>query len=144
MDDILRINLFTNKLEEISFGIGRNIYRISNIGNINSKKIIYGFQNEIYLLIGCINISDFNLFDENNENKLISYLEYFKDILNINWTENLMANLEVVIYFSHFDIFIEKLKEIDLKICFPDYDGKKIYFYILFLFLIYFFIDHHN
>eukprot|EP01121_Diplochlamys_sp_Union-15-3_P001963 TRINITY_DN1168_c0_g1_i1.p1 TRINITY_DN1168_c0_g1~~TRINITY_DN1168_c0_g1_i1.p1 ORF type:complete len:112 (+),score=9.26 TRINITY_DN1168_c0_g1_i1:93-428(+) len=50
-------------------------------------------------------------------------LKLFDEICNSKW----FMKVSIILFFNKSDIFKEKIKKVDLKVCFSDYDGGLSY-----------------
>lgn len=63
---------------------------------------------------------DQKCYEDNETNRTKESLLLFDEIINSRW----FAQTNVIVFFNKDDLFKEKIKKVDLKVSFPDYDGK--------------------
>jgi hypothetical protein len=59
------------------------------------------------------------LAEDPTQNRMHESLLLFKNICNLNWFQN----TPIIIFLNKRDIFVEKIRHVDLKVCFPEYEG---------------------
>jgi len=59
------------------------------------------------------------LAEDSTQNRMHESLLLFKSICSSVWFQN----TPIIIFLNKRDIFVEKIATVDLKVCFPDYDG---------------------
>ena len=59
------------------------------------------------------------LEEDSTVNRMHESLKLFGEIINNEW----FWNTKIILFLNKEDLFIEKIKKIDLSICFPNYDG---------------------
>eukprot|EP00026_Physarum_polycephalum_P009628 Phypoly_transcript_09756.p1 GENE.Phypoly_transcript_09756~~Phypoly_transcript_09756.p1 ORF type:complete len:124 (+),score=12.80 Phypoly_transcript_09756:965-1336(+) len=59
------------------------------------------------------------LAEDPTQNRMHESLLLFKNICNLNWFQK----TPIIIFLNKRDIFLEKIRHVDLKVCFPEYDG---------------------
>lgn len=71
--------------------------------------------------IFCVSLSeyDMHLAEDPTQNRMHESLLLFKNICNSHWFQN----TPIIIFLNKRDIFQEKIQHVDLKVCFPEYDG---------------------
>jgi hypothetical protein len=85
------------------------------------KKWIHCFQ-EVTAVIFCSSLSEYDqkLHEDDSVNRVHESLKLFDEICNSRW----FSNTSIVLFLNKCDLFKEKIKRVDLKVCFADYDGK--------------------
>jgi len=120
--DILRSRTRTTGISEITFTIYDHKFRMVDVGGQRSerKKWIHCFQS-VTAVIFCAAISeyDIHLFEDDSVNRMHEALNLFEEVCNSEW----FTNSAIVLFLNKSDLFQEKIKRIDLKVCFPDYTG---------------------
>ncbi|KAN0043465.1 hypothetical protein ACTA71_011124 [Dictyostelium dimigraforme] len=125
IEDVMNIKLSRNGIIETNFSFsGVNIKMIDiGIQNSTSKKWINCFG-DICAIIYIIDISVYDLIDNNEDsssiNKLDKSLNDFKDIIN----SKLLSYCGMVVYFNKKDIFREKLNTVPFETYDKEYTGK--------------------
>jgi GTPase SAR1 family protein len=121
-DDILRSRARTTGITEITFNAGGVNFRMVDVGGQRSerKKWIHCFQ-EVTGLIFCVSMSEYDLklYEDETVNRMHESIMLFDEICNCQW----FNDTAVLLFLNKSDLFAEKIKTIDLKVCFPDYTG---------------------
>jgi len=124
--DILRARSRTTGAKEIQFLVDGYTFRIVDVGGQRSERRKWAscFE-DVTAVIFCVSLSEYDmtLAEDHSQNRMHESLLLFKNICNSTW----FANTPIIIFLNKRDIFVEKIKTIDLKVCFPDYDGGKDY-----------------
>jgi hypothetical protein len=102
------------------------------------KKWLHCFQ-DVTAVIFCIATSEYDLklYEDDKINRMHESLELvsilykrlsdfqFKTTVNNEWFSGVKGpSPSFILFFNKSDLFKEKIKKIDLKVCFPDYNGK--------------------
>ncbi|KAJ6231293.1 g protein alpha i subunit [Anaeramoeba flamelloides] len=120
--DILFCRIPTTGVNQMSFDQNNTLWKIIDVGGQRSerRKWIHQFEN-VDLLIYIVALSEYDqkLFENLDINRLRESLELFGKISNNNYFEN----KNCVLFFNKIDLFEDKIKTVDLKQCFPDYNG---------------------
>jgi len=120
--DLLRSRTKTTGIIETEFDINGVHFRMVDVGGQRSerKKWMYCFQ-DVTAVIFCVAMSeyDLNLYEDDRTNRMHESLKLFKEISNTKW----FANTSIILFLNKKDIFMEKIKTINLTCAFPDYKG---------------------
>jgi len=120
--DILRARSRTTGAKEIQFALDGYTFRIVDVGGQRSERRKWAscFE-DVTAVIFCVSLSeyDMNLAEDHSQNRMHESLLLFKNICNSMWFQN----TPIIIFLNKRDIFLEKIRNVDLKVCFPDYDG---------------------
>jgi hypothetical protein len=75
-------------------------------------------------VIFCVALSEYDLklYEDENVNRMHESLQIFEEVCNNRWFEN----VSMILFLNKKDLFEEKIKRIDLKVCFKEYDGKDV------------------
>lgn len=85
------------------------------------KKWLHCFEGVTAVLFcAAINEYDMVMREDNKTNRMIDTLQVFDDIVNNKW----FAKTAVILFLNKRDLFEEKIKSVDLNVCFPDYRGE--------------------
>jgi GTPase SAR1 family protein len=126
VDDVLRSRAKTTGIIEIEFDVSGTHFRMVDVGGQRSerKKWMHCFQ-EVTTVIFCVALSEYDLKlqEDDTTNRMHESLKLFKEICNSKW----FIDTSMILFLNKKDIFAEKISQIDLKICFPDYTGGKNY-----------------
>jgi hypothetical protein len=66
---------------------------------------------------------DMKLYEDENVNRIQEARKLFDDIVNSKWFQS----TNIVLFLNKSDLFEEKIKVVDLKVCFSDYKGGNNY-----------------
>jgi GTPase SAR1 family protein len=120
--DILRSRARTTGITEITFGVQDVQFRMVDVGGQRSerKKWIHCFQ-EVTGLIFCVAMSEYDLklYEDETVNRMHESIMLFDEICNCQW----FNDTAVILFLNKSDLFKEKIKSVDLNVCFPDYTG---------------------
>eukprot|EP00010_Vexillifera_abyssalis_P003150 CAMPEP_0201560720 /NCGR_PEP_ID=MMETSP0173_2-20130828/78416_1 /ASSEMBLY_ACC=CAM_ASM_000268 /TAXON_ID=218659 /ORGANISM="Vexillifera sp., Strain DIVA3 564/2" /LENGTH=354 /DNA_ID=CAMNT_0047975179 /DNA_START=56 /DNA_END=1120 /DNA_ORIENTATION=+ len=120
--DILRSRARTTGITEITFACEGTNFRMVDVGGQRSerKKWIHCFQ-DVTGLIFCVALSEYDLklYEDETVNRMHESIMLFDEICNCQW----FNSTSVILFLNKSDLFREKIKTIDLKVCFPDYNG---------------------
>jgi len=120
--DVLRARARTTGISEMTFMIYEHKFRMVDVGGQRSerKKWIHCFQS-VTAVIFCAAMSeyDFCLFEDDSVNRMHEALNLFEEVCNCQW----FADSAIILFLNKSDLFQEKMKRTDLKVCFPDYTG---------------------
>jgi hypothetical protein len=73
----------------------------------------------------CVALSEYDLKLQEDEstNRMHESLKLFREICNSKW----FVDTNMILFLNKRDLFAEKIKKVDLKVCFPEYQGGKDY-----------------
>lgn len=121
-EDILRERAKTTGISEILFTKGKLSFRLIDVGGQRSerRKWISCFQ-EITACIFCVALSEYDLrlYEDESVNRMHESLKLFDEICNSAW----FAQVSMILFLNKDDIFRDKVKKIDISVCFPEYTG---------------------
>ena len=127
--DILRSRARTTGITEITFTVQDVQFRMVDVGGQRSerKKWIHCFQ-EVTGLIFCVAMSEYDLklYEDETVNRMHESIMLFDEICNCQW----FNETAVILFLNKADLFKEKIKSVDLSVCFPDYEGLFFNFWI--------------
>ena len=63
------------------------------------------------------------LYEDETTNRMVEALDLFDEICNSRW----FRDTSVILFLNKRDLFLEKIKEVPLSVCFPDYYGPQNY-----------------
>jgi hypothetical protein len=74
-------------------------------------------------VIYCTALSEYDLklYEDDSTNRMHESLQLFGEVCNNKW----FVNTAVILFLNKKDLFAEKIKKVDLNICFPQYTGKE-------------------
>jgi len=121
-EDVLRSRTKTTGIIETEFDVQGTHFRMVDVGGQRSerKKWMYCFQ-DVTAVIFCVAMSEYDLklYEDDTTNRMHESLKLFKEICNTKW----FASTSMILFLNKKDIFAEKIKKIDLNVCFPEYTG---------------------
>jgi GTPase SAR1 family protein len=124
--DVLRSRAKTTGIIEIEFDVEKTHFRMVDVGGQRSerKKWMHCFQ-DVTAVIFCVALSEYDLKlqEDDQTNRMHESLKLFKEICNSKW----FTQTSMILFLNKQDIFQEKIKRIDLNVCFPEYTGGKDY-----------------
>jgi hypothetical protein len=85
------------------------------------RKWIHCFE-DVTAIFFCASLSEYDqsLREDNQTNRMHESLKVFKDISNNKW----FFKTPIILFLNKKDIFEKKIKEVDLKVCFSEYQGS--------------------
>jgi len=127
-EDVLTAKLRSkNSIESHNFKLNRALFKITDMcgqRGTDRRKWIHHFE-YTSMLIFVVDVSDYSqpLFEDNSLNRLLSSLKHLDEISSCDW----FRTSTMVILLNKTDLLREKLKTIDLSVCFHDYTGGNDY-----------------
>jgi len=121
--DLLRARARTTGITEICFDWSGVHWRMVDVGGQRNerKKWIHCFQ-DVTALIFCVAMSEYDLklYEDERVNRMHESVTLFEEICNCQW----FNDTSVIMFLNKKDLFEEKIKTVDLKVCFDDYEGS--------------------
>jgi len=120
--DVLRCRARTTGIVETEFVIEEYHFKMLDVGGQRNerKKWIHCFENvTAVIFVAAMNEFDQLLFEDNVTNRIVEALNLFSEICNSRW----FRNKSMILFLNKDDLFREKIKTVDLKVCFEEYDG---------------------
>eukprot|EP01095_Lingulamoeba_sp_RSL-Kostka_P016937 TRINITY_DN854_c1_g4_i1.p1 TRINITY_DN854_c1_g4~~TRINITY_DN854_c1_g4_i1.p1 ORF type:complete len:357 (+),score=128.98 TRINITY_DN854_c1_g4_i1:114-1184(+) len=121
-EDLLRARARTTGITEIGFDLGGVHWRMVDVGGQRNerKKWIHCFQ-DVTALIFCVAMSEYDLklYEDERVNRMHESVTLFEEICNCQW----FNDTSVIMFLNKSDLFKDKIKKVDLNVCFDDYDG---------------------
>jgi len=71
------------------------------------------------VFVAALNEYDQLLYEDATTNRMHETLNLFGEICSLKWFQR----ATLILFLNKDDLFREKIKSVDLKVCFPDYDG---------------------
>jgi len=125
-DDILRVRVKTTGVKEVVFAQDNHTFRIVDVGGQRSerKKWIHVFE-EVNAIIFCVALSEYDqkLFEDESVNRMHESIKLFDEVCNSRW----FKKTSIILFLNKRDLFEIKIAKVDLKHCFPDYEGGPSY-----------------
>jgi len=120
--DVLRSRAKTTGIIETEFVVEKTKFKMVDVGGQRSerKKWMHCFQ-EVTAVIFCVAMSEYDLklYEDDATNRMHESIKLFKEICNSKW----FTDTSMILFLNKKDIFEQKIKTIDLKVCFDDYNG---------------------
>jgi len=120
--DILRSRVKTTGIMEIKFQVNDNDFILVDVGGQRSerRKWLHCFQ-DVTAIIFCVSMSEYDQFlnEDDTVRRTDESTTLFEEICNSRW----FGKLPVILFLNKYDLFKEKMKRVDLKVAFPEYDG---------------------
>lgn len=124
--DILRARSKTTGVKETQFDVEGFRFRLVDVGGQRSERRKWAqcFE-DVTAVIFCVAMSeyDMHLAEDGTTNRMHESLNIFKDICNSKW----FASTALILFLNKRDLFADKIKRVDLNVCFPDYKGGNDY-----------------
>lgn len=121
-EDILRCRRKTTGIIEIAFYYKGFTFKLFDVGGQRNerKKWIHCFEN-VSAVIFVASLSDYDqkCYEDDVTNRMMESLDLFDEMTNNNW----FKTTTIMLFLNKTDIFREKIKKNDLKVCFEDFDG---------------------
>jgi len=120
--DILRSRAKTTGIIEIEFDIEKFHFRVVDVGGQRSerKKWMHCFE-DVTAVIFCVAMSEYDLklYEDDSTNRMQESLKLFKEVCQNKW----FIDASIILFLNKKDLFEDKLKRVDLSVCFPEYSG---------------------
>jgi len=120
--DVLLSRARTSGISEIQFNVGDVRFNMVDVGGQRSerKKWIHCFQ-DVTAVIFCVAMNEYDLMlaEDDSVNRMQESMMLFEEICNCQW----FCDTAIILFLNKSDLFNEKIKRIDLKVCFPEYTG---------------------
>ncbi|CAJ0589867.1 unnamed protein product [Cylicocyclus nassatus] len=124
--DILYSRVATTGVVEVKFKIKELDFRVFDVGGQRSerRKWIHCFDNvESIIFITAISEYDQVLFEDETTNRMIESMQLFNSICNSTW----FLATAMILFLNKKDLFMEKIKRVNITTAFPDYEGGQNY-----------------
>jgi len=122
VNDILRCRVVTTGISETVFIVEGVPFRLVDVGGQRSerKKWIHCFEN-VTAVIFCIAINEYDLMlvEDETVNRMHESVQLFDDMANDRW----LKHIPMIVFLNKSDLFKEKIARVDMKMCFPEYNG---------------------
>jgi len=125
-EDVLRSRAKTTGIIETTFIVEDVTFRMVDVGGQRSerKKWLHCFQ-DVTAVIFCVALSEYDLrlYEDEKTNRMHESLRLFQDICHSIWFDS----TAMILFLNKSDIFEEKIKRVNLNVCFPEYKGGMSY-----------------
>ncbi|KAM3832531.1 guanine nucleotide-binding protein G(t) subunit alpha-3 [Vipera latastei] len=124
--DVLHSRVKTTGIIETQFSFKDLHFRMFDVGGQRSerKKWIHCFEG-VTCIIFCAALSayDMVLVEDEEVNRMHESLHLFSSICNHKY----FASTSIVLFLNKKDLFQEKIAKVQLRVCFPEYDGPNTF-----------------
>jgi len=120
--DILRCRARTTGIVETTFQLEGNTFRLLDVGGQRNerKKWFHCFEHvTAVIFVAAINEYDQVLYEDGITNRMHESLDLFGEICNSRW----FKKTAMILFLNKNDLFKEKIKAVEMKCCFPEYEG---------------------
>merc|ERR1712137_400266 len=120
--DILRARAKTTGIVEITFVVNKNNYMLVDVGGQRNerKKWMHCFQ-DVTSVIFCAALNEYDMLleEDNFTNRMHESLKVFEEVINSPF----FVETPIILFLNKLDLFVEKIKRVNLDGCFPQYTG---------------------
>jgi len=119
-EDILKVRDPTRTIETLDFQYGKAKFRVIDVGGQRMERPKWNLTGEITAVIFVCALTEYNqmLREDIKQNRLKESLNLFDIACNRRYPDK-----PILLFLNKKDIFAEKIKQTDLKVCFPTYKG---------------------
>jgi len=124
--DVLRSRVRTTGIVENEFIIDSNRFKMFDVGGQRNerKKWIHCFSDvTAVLFVAALSEYDCVLYEDEDTNRMDEALTLFEEVCSSRW----FKKTSIILMLNKRDLFAEKIVNVDLKVCFPLYDGPQEY-----------------
>jgi len=120
--DVLRSRAKTTGIIETEFAVEKTQFKMVDVGGQRSerKKWMHCFS-DVTAVIFCVALSEYDLrlYEDDETNRMHESLKLFKEICNSRW----FIDTSMILFLNKNDLFEDKIKRVDLKVAFDEYNG---------------------
>lgn len=124
--DLLRVRTRTTGINESKFDLNNVPFRLVDVGGQRNerRKWISCFQ-DVTAVLFCVALSEFDMVLEEDKttNRMHESLKLFGEVMSERW----LLGASVILFLNKTDLFKEKVRRSDLRVCFPNYEGGSDY-----------------
>eukprot|EP00474_Spongospora_subterranea_P001066 CRZ01524.1 hypothetical protein [Spongospora subterranea] len=120
--DVLRSRVRTTGIVETEFIIESNRFKMFDVGGQRNerKKWIHCFENvTAVIFVAAMSEYDQVLYEDETTNRMTEALNLFDEICNSRW----FRETSMILFLNKRDLFAEKIKKVQLSVCFPEFTG---------------------
>lgn len=120
--DVLRTRVRTTGIVETSWSHERVTFKMFDVGGQRNerRKWIHCFDNvTAVIFVAALSEYDQVLFEDESQNRMIEALNLFDQICNSRW----FHETAMILFLNKIDLFNDKIKHVNLNVCFPEYKG---------------------
>jgi len=122
-EDVLRSRVKTSALVQYEYLYKAISIRMLDVGGQKSerRKWLHAMCDVLEAIIFCVPLSDYdiNLREDYSENRMQDAINLFQNIC----AHKAVKSINIVLFLNKDDLFKEKIKTVDPKLTFPDYNG---------------------
>ena len=120
VDDILKVRDATRTVEALDFQYGQAKFRVIDLGGQRMERPKWNLTGDITAVIFVSSLTEFDqkLREDVEQNRLKESLHLFDIACNRRYPDK-----PILLFLNKVDLFREKIKHTDLKVCFPTYKG---------------------
>jgi len=118
--DVLRSRVRTTGITENTFLVDGNHFKIYDVGGQRNerKKWIHLFSEvTAVLFVAALSEYDMVLYEDQETNRMHEALDLFEEICNSRY----FKKTAMILFLNKRDLFYEKIQQVPLTVCFPDY-----------------------
>jgi len=80
---------------------------------------------KVQAVLFCASLNDYDIMlrEDNTQNRMMEALMLFDEVANSNYFDN----IGIILFLNKIDLFEEKIKHVDLTVCFNNYTGGNEY-----------------
>jgi len=120
--DILRARAKTTGIVEIHFVVNKKNYMLVDVGGQRNerKKWLHCFQ-DVTSVIFCAALNEYDMLLEEDgfTNRMHESVKVFDEVINSQF----FVTTPIILFLNKLDLFQEKIKRVNLDVCFPQYSG---------------------
>jgi GTPase SAR1 family protein len=119
-EDILKVRDPTRTIETLDFQYGKAKFRVIDVGGQRMERPKWNLTGEITAVIFVCALTEYNqvLREDIKQNRLKESLNLFDIACNRRYPDK-----PILLFLNKKDLFANKIKDTDLKVCFPTYKG---------------------
>jgi hypothetical protein len=120
-DDILNFRNPTTDIAEIDYNLGEDVaFRFVDIGGQRKERMKWNSVGEITAVIFVVALDEYDkvLVEDASRNRMKESLLLFRMITTKHFQEK-----PIILFLNKKDLFVQKIRNTDLKVCFPEYTG---------------------
>ncbi|GAM27439.1 hypothetical protein SAMD00019534_106150 [Acytostelium subglobosum LB1] len=124
--DILWTRVSTTAVTETSFSSKGMHFRMIDVGGQRGHrdKWIHHFS-DVTSIFFVVSLSEYDqvLEEDTTTNRMLESMKVFTNVINGKW----FKDVPVLLFLNKRDLFMEKIKRVNLNVCFEEYDGSNNY-----------------
>jgi len=124
VDDILKTRVRTTGINETTYEYQKMHFTVVDMGGQRAerRKWMFFFEDvTAVIFVLALNEYDMPLKEDPNINRMHESLDLFKNVIN----HKFLTDTSIILFLNKIDLFKDKITRVDLKKCFPDYNGPQ-------------------